>query len=91
MTSFEIKCINKSPREDRYHRITHVGGFGTTQWKLTVAEVIRRIEGGLEAFHTFVNGHHQNVIVASRNGRKYIKTEADADTPDNLLSLPECP
>ena len=90
-TSYEIKCINKQPRNDPYHRITHVGGFGTSQWKLTVDDVISRIDSGREAFHTYVGGHRRNVIVASRNGRKYIKTEADHDTPDNLLSLPECP
>ncbi|MFC7521402.1 DUF3892 domain-containing protein [Xanthomonas populi] len=25
------------------------------------------------------------------NTRKYLRTTADHDTPDNLLSLPECP
>jgi hypothetical protein len=90
-TSFEIKCINKNPREDPHHRITHVGGYGTSRWKLTVAEVIQRIESGREAFYTHVNGHTGKVVVATRLGRKYIKTEADRDTPDNLLSLPECP
>jgi len=29
-------------------------------------------------------------IVASRNGRKYLKTTTDGDRPDNLLSLAEC-
>lgn len=41
-------------------------------------------------FYSFVGGHERNVIVATRNGTKYLKTEADSDTPDNLLSLPEC-
>ncbi len=32
-----------------------------------------------------------NVVVAvSRFDHKYIKTEADGEQPDNLLSLPEC-
>lgn len=90
-TSYQVKCINKNPREDRYHSITHIGGFGTSQWKLTLADAIQRIESGKEAFHTLVNGHHRRIIVATRLGRKYLKTEADQDTPDNLLSLPECP
>jgi hypothetical protein len=29
--------------------------------------------------------------VATRLGRKYLKTIADADQPNNLLALPECP
>lgn len=89
--SYQVKCINKNPREDRYHSITHIGGFGTSQWKLTLDDAISRIESGRESFYTLVDGHHRNIQVASRNGRKYLKTDADWDTPDNLLSLPECP
>ncbi|MDD5382312.1 MAG: DUF3892 domain-containing protein, partial [Candidatus Margulisbacteria bacterium] len=29
--------------------------------------------------------------VAIRSGRKYLKTEADGEAPNNLLSLPTCP
>jgi hypothetical protein len=43
------------------------------------------------SFFTMVNGHRADVVVATRQGRKYLKTTADYDTPDNLLSLPECP
>ncbi|WP_414322894.1 DUF3892 domain-containing protein [Xanthomonas campestris] len=31
------------------------------------------------------------IVATSRSGRKYLRTTADHDTPDNLLSLPECP
>lgn len=38
------------------------------------------------------NGQTAIVVVAvSRFGNKYIKTEADGEQPNNLLSLPECP
>lgn len=87
----QIKCINKNPREDRYNSITHVGGYGTAQWKITKDDAIGKIERREWAFYTVANGHRADVIVASRNGRKYLKTTADYDTPDNLLSLPECP
>jgi hypothetical protein len=89
--SAQISCINKDPRNDVYSRITHVGGFGTKQWKITTDDAIRYIDNGEWEFYTHVGGHRREVIVASRNGRKYLKTEADNDTPDNLLSLPECP
>ncbi len=89
--SAQIKCINKDPRQDRYSAITHVGGYGTSQWKLTLDEAIRYIESGEWSFYTLVGGHRRDVVVASRSGRKYLRTTADADTPDNLLSLPECP
>jgi hypothetical protein len=92
-TRYRIRCINKNPRNDPYRRITHVGGIGTTQWKLSVDDVIKRIEGGLEAFYVErPEGNQVNVIVArSRSGNKYIKTESDGDEPNNLLALPECP
>lgn len=87
----QIRCINKDPREDRYHAITHVGGYGTSQWKLTLDGAIGLIERREWEFYTMANGHRADVIVAMRNGRKYLKTTADYDTPDNLLSLAECP
>ncbi|MFZ7094403.1 DUF3892 domain-containing protein [Primorskyibacter sp. 2E233] len=30
------------------------------------------------------------VATATRNGKKYLKTEADGAEPNNLLSLPRC-
>jgi hypothetical protein len=87
----QIKCINKQPREDRHHSITHVGGYTDSPWKITQEDAIKHIESGEWEFYTLVNDHRRKVIVATRFGRKYLKTEADYDTPDNLLSLPECP
>lgn len=89
----EIKCINKNDRFDPYDRITHVGGHQGKQWKLTLNEAISYIENGEWAFYvSSPNGHKVWVEVAvSRFGNKYLKTEADGDTPNNLLHLPECP
>jgi len=92
-TRHKIGCINKDIRQDKYNRITHVGGVGGgKQWKLTLDEAINGIESGQWAFYTHVGGHERDVVVVTpRNGRKYLRTTADQDTPDNLLSLPECP
>lgn len=89
----QIKCINKDPRFDPYRRITHVGGFGSSQWKLPLNDAISKIERGEWEFYArSPSGHEVNVIVAtSAAGNKYLRTVADRDTPDNLLSLPECP
>jgi hypothetical protein len=89
--SAQIKCINKEPRNDPHHRITHVGGFTDQRWKITVADAILYIERREWEFYTLVNGRRAEVVVATHQGRKYIKTTADRDIPDNLLSLPECP
>jgi len=42
-------------------------------------------------FYTDDGRNRAVVIVASRNGREYLKTNPDSDREDNLLSLPECP
>ncbi|MBA3448229.1 MAG: DUF3892 domain-containing protein [Pseudaminobacter sp.] len=89
----EIKCINKLERNNPYERITHVGGYVTSQWKLTQQEAIRCIESGEWRF--FVNRPRGDVVWVivgvSKFGNNYLKTEADGDEPNNLLSLPECP
>jgi hypothetical protein len=41
--------------------------------------------------HLSEAGKTVEVIVATHNGKKYIKTEADGPHPNNLLALPECP
>ncbi|NEK19892.1 DUF3892 domain-containing protein [Rhizobium leguminosarum] len=89
----QIKCINKNPRNDIYHAITHVGGFTDKQWKLTLDDAIGKIERREWAFYVDrPKGDRVWVEVAvSRFGNKYLKTDADGDEPNNLLSLPECP
>ena len=87
----QISCINKNNRTSAYERISHVGGTHLgSKWRYTLSEAIRYIKNGTYSFYTSVGGHTRNVIVATRNGTEYLKTEADSDTPDTLLSLPEC-
>lgn len=89
----QISCINKVPRNDPNESISHVGGIANgTRWKLTLADAINRIERGEWQFYVSVNGKTTWVVVAvSRAGNKYLKTEADGSTSNNLLNLPECP
>nr|WP_274495560.1 DUF3892 domain-containing protein [Xanthomonas campestris] len=71
---------------DGLYSFTWYGSAGAGQYH------INGIETDKYAFFTHVGGHERDVIVAtSRSGRKYLRTTADHDTPDNLLSLPECP
>jgi Protein of unknown function (DUF3892) len=76
---FQVTCINKPNRDSPLEHITHVGGFGTSHWKLTVEEVIRRIETpGGERFFVRAGGYETDVEVVSPSGRrKYIKTTPD--------------
>lgn len=89
----QISCINKTYRQDPHDRIHSVGGEYSTggRWKKSQPTVIAEIEGRVNTFFTRVNGVRANVIVATHNGNKYIKTESDGLHPNNLLSLPECP
>jgi len=87
----EITCINKNDRFNPYERITHVGGGTTKPWKITQTGAIQLIESGEWSFYVHRNGKSVGVIVAvSQYGNKYLKTEADGESPNNLLSLPEC-
>lgn len=90
----EILCVNKTDRSNPHERISHVGGVNNdrTRWRLTQEETIASIETERYAFYVTRGGRTVRVIVAvSRFGHKYLKTEADGEQPDNLLSLPECP
>ncbi len=90
----EVQCINKSDRQNPHERITAIGGLNAngTRWKLDQPAAIQGIEQGKWAFYVNKNGKTVRVVVAvSAHGNKYLKTEADGEEPNNLLSLPECP
>jgi hypothetical protein len=90
----EIRCINKTDRYNPHERIRNVGGVESdgTRWKISEGEAITGIENGTWSFYVSRGGRTVDVIVArSPYGHKYLKTVADGQQPDNLLSLPECP
>ena len=90
----QIQCINKTYRPDAHDRIHSIGGTHPdgTRWKLSQLDAIRGTENGTYKFYVAVPGASPVwVVVATHNGNKYIKTEADALHPNNLLALPECP
>ena len=91
--AIRVDCINKSDRYNPWERITHVGGQNPNggRWRITQKEAIDGIESGKWSFYVQVGQDHVRVIVAvSQHGNKYLKTEADGEAPNNLLSLPEC-
>ena len=90
----EVQCINKGDRYNPHERILFIGGlnYDSTRWKIGQQEAIKGIEEGKWSFYVVKDYKRVNVIVAtSAHGNKYLKTEADGEHPNNLLSLPECP
>ena len=73
----------------------NIGGVNPdgTRWKVSEAAAIQGIQQGKWNFYVErPPGHPVNVIIAvSPFGNYYLKTEADGEHPNNLLSLPECP
>jgi len=83
----EITCIVKADRKNPHERIQSVGGGG---FLYALADSIRRIENGTNTFWTRGGGKTADVIVATHNGHKYLRTVNDGVQPDNLLVLPAC-
>jgi hypothetical protein len=93
MMSLRISCIQAIGRRDPRERIKKVGGTNPdgSRWWLTLDEAIAGIEAGRYGFYVLVEGRRVDVVPFEHRGGWYLKTEADGDTPDNLLALPECP
>jgi hypothetical protein len=91
--AIRVECVNKTDRYNPHERIRNIGGRNGdgSRWKLSQEDAIAGIETGKWDFYVSVNGQSVAVIVATRLGHKYLKTVADGEQPNNLLSLPECP
>jgi hypothetical protein len=82
----EITCIIPDS-DDPDQRIDSVGGPGWTKDEDTV---IGEIEEGREYF-VEVASARVTVLIGERDGRKYLRTDPDETTENNLLSLSSCP
>ena len=83
-----ITCIHKIDRDNPYERIQSIGGL---DWHMSLSQAIRGIESKKFVFYVFQNGKEVEVIPAtSPSGNRYLRTVADSQESNNLLSLPEC-
>jgi hypothetical protein len=89
-----IRCIVKTDRTGAHERIHSVGGIkpDRSRWSLTQDKAVSYIQDGTHAFYIEKpGGQRVDVIVATSAYGNYLKTVADREQPDKLLSLPTCP
>jgi hypothetical protein len=95
--NIQITCIRKrGGHHDPHTRIEGLGGVhGGKRWYLPEDDIIAELKKPDStrrwSFYVSVNGKGVWVIVANHNGRDYLKTQTDGYSPNNLLSLDECP
>ncbi len=83
----QVTCITKREHHNPHERIVGIGG---AQWWRAEDDAIRDVERDAESYYVSVGGKSVWVIVATHNGRKYLKTQTDGYAPNNLLSLNDC-
>ncbi len=93
MADVNVTCITKPHPQSPHEHITHLGN-PAAGWKWTREEVIASIDAGSNTF--FVtdpnNGKRSDVGVVRIAGKaSYVRTHADGDWNNNLLSLNQCP
>ncbi len=92
-TRHQISCIVKTDRLNPHEAIETVGGgSGPNRWTMPQQRAIQGIENLEWQFFVYQGGREVDVVVArSQWGHKYLKTRADREHENNLLSLNTCP
>jgi hypothetical protein len=86
-----VTCVREKGISYKPHdRITGIGGYYHQHlWMQSVDQVINNIKSGAEGYFMLtVSNRELNIILADFEGKEYLKTETDFDSPDNLLGLP---
>lgn len=93
MADVQVTCITKPHPQSTHEHITHLGN-PAANWKWTVEQVMASIDAQTNTFYVLDprNGKRSNIAVVRPTGRRpYLRTHADNDWNDNLLSLQQCP
>lgn len=92
MADAKITCITKPNPQSPHEHITHLGN--PPSWVWTREQVIASIEGKTNTFFVIdpYNGKRSDVgVVHPTHGAPYLRTYADGQYNNNLLSLDQCP
>jgi hypothetical protein len=93
--SKQVLCVNKRDRPNPHERILNIGGIdGGVRWKRTQVDAISDVERDGTSYYVKdqrINSTVWVVVRTSQYGNKYLTTQADGDSQNNLLALVECP
>ncbi|MDR3489805.1 MAG: DUF3892 domain-containing protein [Bradyrhizobium sp.] len=92
MADCQVTCITKPNTQSTHEHITHLGN-PTGGWVWTRDKVIESIDAKSNTFFVIDprNGKRADIGVVRPAGRlPYVRTYADGDWNDNLLSLNQC-
>jgi Protein of unknown function (DUF3892) len=93
MADAQVTCIVKPQPHSSHEHITHLGNPAAS-WMWTREQVIRSIEEKSNTFYVLdpVNRRRADIGVVRENGKApYLRTYADGQWNNNLLSLNQCP
>jgi len=95
MADCQVECITKPHPTSSHEHITHVGNpTANPPWKWTREQVIASIDQGTNTFYVIdpVTGKRADIAVVREAGKvPFLRTHADGDWNNNLLSLKQCP
>ena len=84
MADLQVKWIVPDG-SDPDRRIDALGGDNFCH---KIEDAIYYVRNHVHSYWTVANGRVVSVVLASRNGRDYLRTETDFYEPNNLLALP---
>ncbi len=80
----------KKSRKDNNGNITALCNPGEYWSPRQKSDAISDIETGNHSYYVEEAGYQSTVKVHQRNGSKYLRTDADATSKNNLDNLPDC-
>lgn len=93
--SRQVHCVNKRDRPNPHERILYIGGVDNgTRWKRSQTDAIADVDRDPNSYFVVDRRTNQTawvIVRVSQYGNKYLTTQADGDSQNNLLSLSECP
>jgi hypothetical protein len=92
MADAQVTCITKPHPQSPHEHITHLGNAG--RWMWTREQVIASIDENSNTFFVLdpVSGKRADIGVVRQAGKEpYVRTYADRQWNNNLLSLNQCP